>query len=49
MFLFALVTKELTHHIQRELSWNMSLADDIVLFDKMRDGVNNTLEVGDRL
>ncbi|XP_070034465.1 uncharacterized protein [Nicotiana tomentosiformis] len=34
----------LTRHIQGEVPWCMLFADDIVLIDKMRDGVNAQLE-----
>ena len=36
---------ELTRVIQDELPWCMLFADDIVLIDKMRAGVNAKLEV----
>ncbi|XP_070007787.1 uncharacterized protein [Nicotiana sylvestris] len=35
----------LTHHIQGEVPWCMLFADDIVLIDETRGGVNETLEV----
>ncbi|XP_070008137.1 secreted RxLR effector protein 78-like [Nicotiana sylvestris] len=44
-FLFDLVMDVLTRHIQWELPWCMLFADDIVLIDDMRDGVNAQLEV----
>ncbi|XP_070056594.1 uncharacterized protein [Nicotiana tomentosiformis] len=44
-FLFALVMDVLTCHIQREVSWCMLFADDIILIDETRDGVNAQLEV----
>ncbi|XP_070005767.1 uncharacterized protein [Nicotiana sylvestris] len=35
----------LTHHIQGEVPWYMLFADDIVLIDETRTGVNEILEV----
>ncbi|XP_075103734.1 uncharacterized protein LOC142178302 [Nicotiana tabacum] len=35
----------LTRHIQGEVPWCMLFADDIVLIDVTRDGVNERLEV----
>ncbi|XP_070018008.1 uncharacterized protein [Nicotiana sylvestris] len=35
----------LTHHIQREVSWCMLFADDIILIDETRGGVNERLEI----
>jgi len=43
-FLFTLVMDELTRGIQDELPWNMLFADDIVLIDETRQGVNDKLE-----
>ncbi|KAL3518872.1 hypothetical protein ACH5RR_021461 [Cinchona calisaya] len=43
--LFALVRDELTRHIQEEIPWCMLFADDIVLVDGTKDGVNAKLEV----
>ncbi|XP_075077065.1 uncharacterized protein LOC107820242 [Nicotiana tabacum] len=42
---FALTMDTLTHHIQGEVPWCMLFADDIVLIDEMRGGVNGRLEV----
>uniref|UniRef100_A0A1U7V6H1 Uncharacterized protein LOC104210597 n=1 Tax=Nicotiana sylvestris TaxID=4096 RepID=A0A1U7V6H1_NICSY len=39
-FLFALAIDVLSHHIQGEVPWCMLFADDIVLIDEMRGGVN---------
>ena len=42
-FLFALVMNILTRHIQGDVLWCMLFADDIVLIDETRDGVNAQL------
>ena len=42
--LFALIMDELTAHIQEEVPWCMLFADEIVLVDELRDGVNAKLE-----
>jgi len=44
-FLFAMVMDELTRPIQDEIPWCMLFADDIVLVDEMRAGVNAKLEL----
>ncbi|OIT37496.1 dna mismatch repair protein msh6 [Nicotiana attenuata] len=44
-FLFALVMDALTRHIQGDVPWCMLFADDIVLIDETRVGVNERLEV----
>ena len=44
-FLFVIVMDELTRAIQDEIPWCMLFADDIVLVDEMRAGVNAKLEL----
>ncbi|XP_070022097.1 uncharacterized protein [Nicotiana sylvestris] len=44
-FLFALVMDVITHNIQGEVPWCMLFADDIVLINETRCGVNERLEV----
>nr|XP_009804828.1 PREDICTED: uncharacterized protein LOC104249985 [Nicotiana sylvestris] len=44
-FLFALAMDALTHQMQGEMRWCMLFANDIVLIDEMRGGVNGRLEV----
>jgi len=43
-FLFTVVMDELTRGIQDELPWSMLFADNIVLIDETRQGVNDKLE-----
>ena len=43
-FLFTLIMDELTRGIQDEVPWSMLFADDIVLIDETRQGVNDKLE-----
>ena len=44
-YLFALVMDELTKHIQTEVPWCMLFADDIVLVDEIKEGVNAKFEL----
>ncbi|KAK9166492.1 hypothetical protein Scep_001683 [Stephania cephalantha] len=44
-YLFTLVMDELTRHIQEDIPWCMLFADDIVLVDETKDGVNRKLEL----
>ncbi|XP_070054805.1 secreted RxLR effector protein 78-like [Nicotiana tomentosiformis] len=44
-FLFSLAMDSLTRHIQGEVPWCLLFADDIVLIDETRGGVNERLEV----
>ena len=44
-FLFDLVMDELTSHIQDDVPYCMLLADDIVLTDETKRGVNANVEI----
>jgi hypothetical protein len=44
-YLFALVIDEVTRDIQRDIPWCMLFADDVVLVDESREGVNRKLEL----
>ena len=44
-YLFSLVMEELIVHIQDDITWCMLFADDIVLIDETKFGVNAKLEV----
>ncbi|XP_070047327.1 uncharacterized protein [Nicotiana tomentosiformis] len=44
-FLFALALDVMTRHIQKMMPWCMLFADDIVMINEMRGGVNARLEV----
>ena len=43
-FLFTLVMNELIKGIQHEVPWSMLFADDIVLIDETKEGVNDKLK-----
>ena len=44
-FLFVIVMDEFTRAIQDEIPWCMLFADDIILIDETRAGVNAKLEL----
>ena len=44
-YLFALVMDEVTRDIQGDIPWCMLFADDVVLVDESRIGVNRKLEL----
>jgi hypothetical protein len=44
-YLFALAIDEVTGHIQGDTPWCMLFADDVVLVDESREGVNRKLEL----
>jgi len=44
-FLFAIVMDELTRDIQDDIPWCMMFADDIVLIDETKEGVERKLEL----
>jgi hypothetical protein len=44
-YLFALVIDEVTRDIQGDIPWCMLFADDVVLVDESREGVNRKLEL----
>ena len=44
-YLFTLVMDEVTRDIQGEIPWCMLFADDMVLVDESRAGVNRKLEL----
>jgi hypothetical protein len=44
-YLFALVMDEVTSDIQGDIPWCMLFADDVVLVDDSRAGVNRKLEL----
>ena len=44
-YLFALVMDEVTRDIQGDIPWCMLFADDVVLVDESRTGVNQRLEL----
>ena len=45
LYLFALVMDKVTRDIQGDISWCMLFADDVVLVDESRVGVNRKLEL----
>ena len=47
-YLFALVMDEVTRDIQGDIPWCMLFADDVVLVDDSRTGVNRKLSYGDK-
>ena len=44
-FLFAIVMDEITKSIHEDIPWCMLFADDIVLIDETKKGVNKKLEL----
>jgi hypothetical protein len=44
-YLFALAIDEVTRDIQEDIPWCMLFADDVVLVDESREGVNRKLEI----
>jgi len=44
-FLFAILKDELTRAIQAQIPWSMLFADDIVLVDETRVGINAKLDL----
>jgi hypothetical protein len=44
-YLFALVIDEVTRDIQEDIPWCMLFADDVVLVDESREGVNRKPEL----
>ena len=44
-YLFALVMDEVIRNIQGDIPWCMLFADDVVLVDESRKGVNKKLEL----
>ena len=44
LYIFASIMNKLTTHIQAEVLWCILFADDIVLVDGLRDGVNAKLK-----
>ena len=44
-YLFVLVMDEVTRDIQGDIPWCMLFADDVVLVDESRAGVNRKLEL----
>ena len=48
-YLFSLLMDEVTRDIQDDITWCMLFADDVVLVDKSRAGVNRKLELWRRM
>jgi Reverse transcriptase (RNA-dependent DNA polymerase) len=48
-YIFTLVMDEITKDIQKDIPWFMLFADDVVLFDESRIGVNQKLEMWRKL
>ena len=44
-FLFAIVMDEITKSIYEDIPWCMLFADDIVLIDETKKGVNKKIEL----
>ena len=44
-YLFALVIDEVTREIQGDILWSMLFANDVVLVDESREGVNRKVEL----
>jgi Reverse transcriptase (RNA-dependent DNA polymerase) len=44
-YIFTLVMDEITKDIQGDISWSMLFADDVVLIDESRIGINQKLEL----
>jgi Reverse transcriptase (RNA-dependent DNA polymerase) len=44
-YIFTIVMDEITKDIQRDIPWCMFVADDVVLIDEKRIGVNQKLEL----
>jgi len=49
LFLFVIVMNEFTRAIQHEIPWCILFADDIVLVDGTRAGINAKLDYGVKL
>jgi hypothetical protein len=45
LYIFTLVMDEITKDIQEDIPWCMLFADDVVLIDENRIGVNQKLEL----
>jgi Reverse transcriptase (RNA-dependent DNA polymerase) len=49
LYIFTLVMDEITKDIQGDILWCMPFADDVVLIDESRIGVNQKLELWRRI